>query len=128
MDWCKILLQPISSAASGDALASAPSLSLCLPLIADGRISASAYRSHPAQATAACLRSGHVCREGWIELRDDQWVCIWPPQPGSELANTLILGGVFRRGKLVAMRRSHGVVELYRVAEIAKQPSLKVEK
>jgi hypothetical protein len=123
VDWWKIRIEPMLLP-RGRPVASRVSYTLCLPLIADGRISLPTFRADRELATVERCRPNHHCDFGRIELRDNQWTCAWPHPACLRLADVRILAPRFLLGDLVGMRPLGGTMALFRIqARDAMEPA-----
>lgn len=118
MDWCTISMDPVPLADRTGARW--VYYELCLPLIPDGRVSIPMLQSAPEQAWVRRCRSSDRCETGRIELRDHQWICLWPGLTNMWTDQVRITFKSLTVGDLVGVRPQGGPIELFKV--LARQP------
>lgn len=115
MEWWKIRIEPVLLANGKRSMAGIV-YELCLPLIPDGRISLPMLRANPARAKVKRCRFNRDCVEGHIELRDNQWTCVWEGSRPAYLEDTRIMAARFVPGELVALRPHGSTLQFFRIS------------
>lgn len=86
-----------------------------LPLVADGRLAFAILLSEPGRATVERLLDGEVADRGYLKLIDNQWTCVWHPQPERKLPDVRLIGSRFALGDSFGVRPVGGTIELFEV-------------
>lgn len=115
MEWWKIRIEPVLLA-NGKRNTAGIAYELCLPLIPDGRISLPMLQANPARATVRRCRFNRECIEGHVELRDNQWTCVWEGRRSPHQEDTRIMAARFVPGELVALRPHGSSLQFFRIS------------
>lgn len=116
MDWWKIRIEPVLLP-NGKRSMAGIAYELCLPLIPDGRISLPMLRANPGRATVRRCRFNRDCVDGHLELRDNQWTCVWEVPRQLYLQHTRIMAARFAPDELVALRPPGSNLQFFRVSD-----------
>lgn len=86
-----------------------------LPLLADGRLAFTILLREPGRAVVERLRGGQVADRGYLKLIDNQWTCVWHPEPHRELPQVRLIGSRFAMGDSFGVRPVGGTIQLFEV-------------